>query len=189
MEKSTNLSLKQAEKPKSIPLDRGISNSVSDLRSNISESASLPKRPPLPVINETVRSDVIELLPSVRADVQMFRFSWEYLRTVRPEAFQGLDKRNPWLASRIEKLEEIVKGIDPKELQPDKIVQKIDEYNRLAESVNIALSAFERDLPQGGINSFLLSSEDKVELQRFVKDLWKELFPESTIAATTRYYT
>jgi hypothetical protein len=147
---------------------------------------------------------VTKNISQARRDSARLLVNYNVLKDRFPDEFELAMSKHPDLAAKIDSVIVLLDWIvaNSETLSDEELKSKIEEYNRIALSVNNKLRDIWGYEAQGrkdfnmaaangelGFDEAALSEEEKVEYKQFAKDLFKELFPDSYVDAYVKYYT
>ncbi|MBD3329910.1 hypothetical protein GF354_00090 [Candidatus Peregrinibacteria bacterium] len=140
-------------------------------------------------------------LPRIRYDLKRILKYFKMFRDNAGSEYDEFIKKHPEYEKNIDKAVELAEKLTDPSLTDEEIIEKIMLYNDYVSKINGVISAikgeknereqrFIENLQRGEINiAEALTVEDKQELNKFAKDLWDEMFPESYTDQAVKYYT
>lgn len=154
--------------------------------------------------DEKLVDKVTQNISRARIDSARLLASYNVLKDRFPDEFESAMSKHADLAAKIDSVIALLDWIvaNSETLSDEELKSKIEEYNRIALSVNNTLrnlwgdEAQERkDFNMAAAKGELdfdeesLGAAEKAELRKFAKDLWKELFPDTYVDTFVKNWT
>ena len=145
----------------------------------------------VPQLSEQQRKTLIKNMPVYYEDFKAFRNAYLGLAQTRPEVFRVIQFRIPRIQEKLDILNSILKEDRLSTMKEQELVDMVNSYNDIAKIINITIvnGLNEEDEKRFNERIARLSIQEREDARIFAEILWNELFPESSVSKTVRYYT